>query len=454
MPTYLLIIAIIVALIAIAVALFMYVKRRDVEAKLLLSEQQLNVEKSSNADLQQQLSYARDEANARDELIATLRVDVAKNETLLQAEIEHNAEETQLRREQFEQQLQTAQKQFENLANKVLDSTGSKLKSQSEESFKQLTQPLQTHLQQLQQAIANTNELTAKNSASLSEQLRSMSEQTKKIDQTASNLTNVMLGKNKGQGRWGERILTELLEMQGFRKGFDFDVKQTMADASGQTVIDDDNHRKQPDVILHYPQNEDVIIDAKMSIENYYQYVEANTEHDRNMFADRLVSNIRNQYKILAKKDYSNYVKPPRHSIDFVIMFVPNDGALQLALSREPKLWNEAFENKVFITGQQNLMAILKMIQLAWRQYQQSENQKQVYELASDLLSRLGDFNELFLKIGKSLDAAQQAFDAANKKAYTGRQSVIGKANQLKEIGAKENPKKPIPPTDPELTLE
>ena len=149
----------------------------------------------------------------------------------------------------------------------------------------------------------------------------------------------------------------------------------------------------------------------------------------------------------LAKKDYSSYVKSPRRTIDFVVMFVPNEGALQLALATDPKLWGEAFDKQVFITSQQNLMAMLKIIQMAWRQYAQNENQQRVYELADELLKRVGHFMQLFENIRKDMDALDKHYEDAFKKVFDGRQSIVQKANELKSLGAKESPKYPIPET-------
>ena len=208
---------------------------------------------------------------------------------------------------------------------------------------------------------------------------------------------------------------------------------------------EESGRRMIPDVVLHYPNGEDVVIDSKMTIDAYANYMNAEDDVARKKYADDVVRSIRTQFTSLAKKDYSTYIQAPRRAIDFVIMYVPFEGALQLALSLDPKLWNDAFERKVFITGQQNLMAILKIIQIAWRQYAQSENQKRVYALAEELLKRVGDFVKRFDKVGRDIDTLQKDYDEAYKKAYTGRQSIVQKANDLKALGAKENANSPIP---------
>ena len=204
-------------------------------------------------------------------------------------------------------------------------------------------------------------------------------------------------------------------------------------------------------MILHYPNNEDVIVDSKVSIDAYYNYVNTEDEGLKRKYAEDLVRSIRTQAFGLAKKDYSKYVQKPRKAIDFVIMYVPFEGALQLALATEPKIWGEAFDRQVLITSQQNLIAILKMIQIAWRQYAQTENQKKVFGMAEELLKRVGDFIKRFDKVKKDIENLHRDYDDAYSKAYTGRQSIVQKANELKQLGVKESANQPIPDTEPNL---
>ena len=365
---------------------------------------------------------------------------------------QQSSNEQQLRQKQFDQQLETIQEQFQNLASKILDQTTQKLKSENVESMSHITQPLKQDIELLQQAIDKTNHETARSTASLSEQLKSMAEQTAKIDASATRLTNVMRGANKVQGNWGELTLMNLLDSQGLRLGVDYDVQQTLSDDRGNVLTNEESGKRMiPDVILHYPNNEDIIIDSKMTIDAYANYMNAEDEIVKKKYADDVVKSIRTQFTSLSKKDYTSYIKAPRRAIDFVIMYVPYEGALQLALLTDPKLWHDAFEKKVFITSQQNLMAILKIIQIAWRQYAQTENQKRVYDLADEMLRRVGDFIKRFDKVGKDIETLHKDYDEAYKKAYTGRQSIVQKANDLKVLGAKESANAPIPETQMRL---
>ena len=420
-----------------------------------------------------ELSEARQTLKETGQTLTDTRVALERSETQLKAEQEraeremrmlreqHEAERTatkeqfeeqkQAQREQFAEQLKTVQEQFQNLATKVLQQTSDRLKAQNTEQVQTLTNPLKLHLEQLQQAIHNTNAETAKQTASLSEQLKTMAEQTTKINETATHLTNVMRGGNKIQGNWGEMTLKNLLESQGLVLGRDFDLQHTLTDEQGNPVLNDDSGSKMvPDAILHYPNNEDVIIDAKMSIDAYAKYVETDDEMQRKALARDVVKSVRDQFRRLSAKEYSRYVKAPRTTVDFVIMYIPYEGALQLALATEPGLWNEAFNKKIFITGQQNLMAILTMIHAAWRQYLQNENEKQVFVMAEELLKRVGAFIKEFDALKTHLRQATDDCAALDAK-YDGRMGIIQKANQMKKLGVKENVKYPIPPDDESL---
>jgi len=393
----------------------------------------------------QQLTAAQIE---RERALAQLQAEQANHDSEMELLGEQEAKREQLISQQFEAQLNTLREQFGTLAQKVLDQTTVKLQATNTQSMESITRPLKADMDNLKRAIQDTNRETVDSKASLSKQIEEMMRQTAKMDKTATRLTNVIRGNNKAQGSWGERMLAELLQAQGLREGIDYDLQQTITDQHGAAATNDDSGRRMiPDVILHYPNNEDVIIDSKMSIDAYYQYVNTEDETLRRKYASDIAKNIRIQASNLAKKDYSSYVSPPRHAIDFVIMFVPNEGALQLAMATDPKLWGEAFEKQVFITSQQNLLAILKMIQIAWRQYNQTENQKKVFGLAEELLKRVGDFIKRFERVGADIDKLRDDYNAAYDKAYRGRQSITQKANQLVELGVKENANYPIPET-------
>jgi DNA recombination protein RmuC len=358
---------------------------------------------------------------------------------------EQAQKEAKLRAEQFQEQLRVVREQFQNLATRVLSETSDRLHSRNRESLESITKPINDNFEQLQQAIRESDKEQARTAASLTERLRQVGEQAEKMDRTATRLTNALRGDSKQAGDWGELVLQELLDSQGFRRGIDYDVQGTIIDNEGNVILNEESGQKmRPDVVLHYPDQQDVVIDAKVSIKAYYDYVNEGNEQLKRQMLDRHVQSIRSHVKELVNKDYSRYIQPPRTAIDFVIMYVPNEAALQVALAREPRLWQEAFDQKVFISSTQNLFAILRMIQIAWRQHRQTENQQRIVLLAEQLLSRVGLFTERVGKIGRDIQQLHTDYDEVQK-SLNGRLSIVQKAGELKKLGVKEDPKHPLP---------
>lgn len=374
-----------------------------------------------------------------------LQVQAEVTANALQLQKEQNAAETRLRQEQFQEQLNVVREQFQNLAVRVLDKTSDQLKTENREAMEHITKPIGDSFAELQKAIQESDREAAKTAASLTERLRQVGEQAEKMDRTATRLTNALRGDSKQAGDWGELVLQELLDSQGFKRGFDYDVQDIITDQDGFIVRNEDTGRSmRPDVVLHYPGNQDVVIDAKVSIKAYYDYVNEPVEAVRQQMLDRHVQSLRSHVKELAVKDYSRYIQQPRTAIDFVIMYVPNEAALQVALARDPKLWTEAFDKKVFISSTQNLFAILRMIQIAWRQHSQTENQKKIVGLAEQLVSRIGLFAERTQKLSRDIDMLTTDFTDMQK-SVDGTRGILQKANEMKKLGIKEDVKHPLP---------
>jgi DNA recombination protein RmuC len=339
------------------------------------------------------------------------------------------------------------------MAQQLLEQSASKLKEQNTETMTGITQPLKDAIANMQKAINDNQKESAAHSASFREQMLMMMQQTQQLGEKAESLTNVLRRDNKVSGNMGEIILGDLLTSQGLTEGIHYEVQARLRDELGRPMKHDETGREmQPDVILHYPQGQDAIIDSKVSLVAYEKYVNAESPEDKDRYLQDHIKSVRQHVNELARKDYSKYVKNGRDVIDFVIMFVPFESSLQLALANDPTLWREAFEKKVFVTGEQNLLGILHMIHIAWVQNQQAENQEKVFGLAEQLLDRLGDFVQRYNDLGAKIEAVQKAYDNTNNKLITGRQSVTQKAQELITLGAKENPNRKIPV--PEVGLE
>ena len=359
--------------------------------------------------------------------IATSRVNHLEAENReLHAKTESQGRELELVRQQMDEELKRNEDRFKNMAQQLMESSAQKLKAQNAEAMTGITQPLREAIDKMQKAISENQKESAAHSASFREQIQQMMQQTQQLGERAESLTNVLRRDNKVSGNMGEIILGDLLASQGLTEGIHYEVQARLRDELGRPLKNDETGREmQPDVILHYPQGQDAIVDSKVSLVAYEKYVNAQTPEEKERYLQEHIRSVRSHVNELARKDYSKYIKNGRETVDFVIMFVP-------------------FE--------QNLLGILHMIHIAWVQNQQAENQEKVFGLAEQLLDRLGDFVKRYNELGEKLHKTVEAYDSANNKLITGRQSVAQKGRELVDLGAKENPNRKIPM--PELGLE
>ena len=422
--------------------------KKDIE--LSMKGEQLNAATSrvNHLEAENKSLHAKAESQGRELELVRQQMDEE-----LQRRDRQFKEQMQASKDQFQEQLRTAREQFSNLSQQLMEASASKLKEQNTETMAGITQPLKDALTNMQKAIADTQKENAAHSASFREQIQQMLQQAQQLGEKTDSLTNVLRRDNKVSGNMGEIILGDLLASQGLTEGIHYEVQARLRDELGRPLKNDETGREmQPDVILHYPQGQDAIVDSKVSLVAYEKYVNAETPEEKERYLQEHIKSVRSHVNELARKDYSKYIKNGRETVDFVIMFVPFESSLQLALANDPTLWREAFEKKVFVTGEQNLLGILHMIHIAWVQNQQAENQEKVFGLAEQLLDRLGDFVKRYHELGEKLQKTVEAYDNANNKLITGRQSVAQKGRELVDLGAKENPNRKIPM--PEIGLE
>ena len=415
----------------------------------LLMDRKMDVLRIEGGKKDIELSMRTEQLNA-----ATSRVNhlEAENKTL-HAKTESQTRELELVREQIASEARHREEQFKNLAQQLMESSASKLKESNKETMTVITQPLKEAMENMQKAISESQKDGAARSASFREQIQQMLQQTQQLGEKTDSLTNVLRRDNKISGNMGEIILGDLLASQGLTEGIHYEVQARLRDELGRPLKNDETGKEmQPDVILHYPQGQDAIVDSKVSLVAYEKYVNAETPEEKERYLQDHIKSVRQHVNELARKDYSKYIKNGRETVDFVIMFVPFESSLQLALANDPTLWREAFEKKVFVTGEQNLLGILHMIHIAWVQNQQAENQEKVFGLAEQLLDRLGDFVQRYNDLGNKIEAVQKAYESTNNKLITGRQSVVQKGRELVDLGAKENANRRIPM--PEVGLE
>ena len=354
-------------------------------------------------------------------------------------------ERTALLDKQFAERLKLVQEQLNTTTERLLKQRSEELDKTNRTQMDSILAPLKAVMTEMKKSMDDNRESFTRSTASLSEQLRQMHATTESLGLEAEKLSKALQTGPKVQGDFGEMKLNDLLDKFGFTKGVEYDVQYTMRDAKGNVIRNDDtDNMMRPDVVLHYPDHKDVIIDSKASLTAFIGYVNAESDDERKRFLDEHVKSVRRHVDELSAKSYGKYSMEGGTTLDFVIMFVPQEAAMQLAVSADASLWNYAFERNVIITGEQNLFSLLRLLQIAWTQQRQADNQEQVFGLANALVERVGLFVERFEKIGKNVEAVQSAYDEA-RKAMTGNRGFVSSARKLVEMGAKENPKRKLP---------
>ena len=456
------ILTIVIAVIALGigflVAYFMMkAKNASLEKELELTRQQELKNLESQNELKNTIEQLRKDIDAKvaeNANIQSQRDTAQKEVNILKEQMQQNKEE---QAKALQQQLAMAKEQLQNATQEILKQREESLGKTNVEQIGHVVTPLKEQLEAIQKQVNESIKTTTDNKASLERAIEDLMKQTKSISDDANNLTRALRNESKTQGNWGEMILEQLLENSGLEKDVHYELQTTLRDASGKAITHDDTGKRLiPDVIVHYPDGKDCIIDSKVSLNDYVDYCNAQDEEEKEKALARHITSVKKHIKELYTKDYSSYIKPPRTALNYVIMFVPNDSAMQLALQNDSKLWIEAYDKGICITSEQNLLILLRMIKIAWTQVQQARNQQEVFEQARKLLDRVADFIERFNKVGDQIGKASESFTSAKDKLYNGQQSIIKAAKDMEKLGAKTSGNKQLPepsdwnPTDTE----
>ena len=309
-----------------------------------------------------------------------------------------------------------------------------------------LVNPLKETIAKMEKTMNETTLQQTNANSALKEVLKQSIASNDVAKRTAEDLVRAFKHDSKIQGDWGECVLEELLTALGLEEGVHFDVQASIRDAGGATVRSDTTGSLlRPDVIVHLDKTKDVIVDSKVSMKDFLDYVAAEGSDQRKELLKKHIESLKKHVKELSAKDYSRYVQSPKKTMDFVIMFVPRSAALWVALNEEPSLWRDAMEKNVFIADEQTLYAALRMIKLTWRQIQQAENQQKVFDLANEMLNRVGQFVKQMKVIGDSLDKAQKAYKTGMSKFAEKGASVVTTCRKLEQLGAKQDSNCPLP---------
>lgn len=411
---------------------FLLGRNRKREAEL---EAQVKVLESKVSGAEEQLKHSKEESEGR----------MARAKEEWQA---HTQELLNAQQAKFDETIAKVTAQMRAATDDMLKKRQEEFAASSNTSIGQIVNPLKETIDKMKEAMQENTIKQTEIGGEIKTQALNMMRQSEAAKNSADELTRVFRHAGRVQGNWGEIILDELLESQGLTKGVHYEIQSSIRDAAGDVVRTDNDRSMRPDVILHLDQKRDVIIDSKVSLTAFMDYVNAENEADRQRYLKAHVESIRKHVKELSSKDYSSYVKPPKVKMDYVIMFVPNTGALWTAITAQPDLWRNAMDSNVYIADEQTLFAALRIINLTWTQITQAQNHEKVFELANEMMDRVGQFIGKYKSMGDALAKAAKAYEEGEKKLQPGGQSILQTCGKLQKLGAKQSVKNPLPQLD------
>lgn len=327
--------------------------------------------------------------------------------------------------------------EFESLSRRIFEKETETYKKRSEESLSALLNPLQEKIADFRKQMLDFYDKEGKERHSLGVAVKDLLEAHKKTTEETASLTRALKGNMKIQGDWGEMVLERILKASGLRQGEEFTLQ-----GKGLKMKTEEGGQLKPDVVVHLPDNRDIVIDSKVSLTPYYRYMQAKTEQEKEDCIRSMTHSLSQHIKDLAEKDYS--ASESLRAPDFTFMFIPIEGVFFLALSRDQGIFEEAWARSIFIVTPTNLLAALKTVSSIWKLERQNKNVRQIASESGKMYDKFVGFLNDMKDIGKSLDSAQKNYDSALRKLQTGQGNLINRAEKIKQLGA--GSKKELPP--------
>lgn len=430
------IVLLIIGVIAGFVFGYLWLSRKTTELKANVSFQgkQIDDAKAATDEANRSISALRDEND---------RLKEAK--TKAEAQVDAAKERLEELAKTKEEQHKQIKEEFQNLATQILKENASEFKDMSTISIKNLVDPLTDRIKEFREKVENCYGNEAMERRSLKDEVKRLVEQNQKIGEDAVNLTHALKNDSKTQGNWGEMILGDILQSSGLKEGEQYFPQDTMRDENGNIIKSEKERDMRPDMVVMYPGNRKIIIDSKVSLTAYVDYVNAQDKDTENKKLKEHITSIRNHIKELSEKDYSKYKDD---APEFVMMFIPNEAAYYAALKEDSSLWDFAYQKKIVLMNQTNLITSLRLALDLWRRDAQEKNIMEIVKLGSDLYDKFASFTDNFNKIGSEIKKTQEIYDSALGQLSTGKGNLISKAEKLKGLGI--TPKKQLSITSDE----
>lgn len=430
------IISIVALLVGVIIAVVVYVVMRQ---QVLRVQEQIQRMEGDLAQEQDKLQKEQEMLLAEQTSHQATKVELERKKAELEYEKKANAEARKLADENLGKQIKFLQEEMTNTTQKLLDMRSEKLEQNNKTQMSSIIDPLKETISKLEKEMKETQTQHGNTTVRLEQSIKNLVEKTENIGARADRLVETLLYQPKSQGDWGELVVKEMLESQGLKEGVHYIYQPTLRDEKGQTLRNEDTNKiMRPDFIVHLDEKEDVIIDSKMTITSYDNYVHAKSDEERELYAKEILASIHGHIAELKRANYAAYIENGRKSADFVFMFIPNEGAMQVALAHEKNLWRDTFlKDRIFIVSEMNLYAALRIVNVTWRQIEQNKSYAKVFQTVGLLLDRLNSFIEKFGKIEKGLQQASKAYDEANNQLMLSSQSVLSTGKRLSEMGVK-----------------
>ena len=343
----------------------------------------------------------------------------------------------------YKSQLDLLREQMKTTSETVLKARQEELGARNKEQVGKIVDPLQKSLKDMQEALMLSKEQQKEALARLDETIKLNMKQSASLGETADRLTRALTGEVKVQGNFGELKLKQLLEDLELKEGEQFDTQETLRDKAGRGLRGDDGRGMIPDFILHFPNNRHFVVDSKMSLTDYERYMNAEDgTPEKSAYLKAHIESVRAQVKRLAKKEYTKYLPEGYNRLNFAIMYVPIEGALNLALLNDTTLWHEAYEQGVMILGPQTMYMNLRVLEMMWTQVRQLNNQQAMIDAANLVIERVQDFGMRFADVEASMNDTIKKINRLKITTAEGGPSIITAAKSLIKAGAKENKRK------------
>ena len=344
-------------------------------------------------------------------------------------------ERIEAQKEQFKAALDQMRHEFRNMANEALQKNTEQFNRHSQERLEAVLQPFDKDLRLFREKVENYYSEESRQRFSLQENIKSLVEANRRISDEAVNLTRAIAGtnNNKFQGDWGETILEQILENSGLIEGEQWEHQVTLRDEKGSAALNEETNRSmKPDVIVHFPGKRDIIIDSKVSLKAYMEYLAAEDETVRAMHLKEHVASVRRHIDELAAKHYNKYNK---NSLDYVMLFIPNEPSYFVAMEADNALWNYAYKKGIVLISPSNLISTLFVVNSLWTRERQQRDVQRIVDTANAIYDKFVNFVDNFGKIETALEKAQEAYGEAFKQLKTGKGNISKRLGELKEMG-------------------